>query len=55
MSKEDGNSPTHEACSQGDAQTAIQLLRTMDEGLLYATNENGQTPLDLLLSSSHPK
>ena len=55
MNKEDGNSPMHEACSQADVQTAIQLLRTMDERLLHVTNENGQTPLDLLLSSSHPK
>ena len=55
MNNKIGNSPMHEACKEGNEATIILLLKTLDEGLFLATNKNGQTPLDLLLASKHPR
>jgi hypothetical protein len=55
MSNKKGNLPLHEACSVGDEKTAILLLRTLDTDMLHSTNNDGQTPLDVLHTCDHPR
>ena len=50
-----GNTPMHLACKEGNEQMIVLLIKCCPDDVLEDVNKYNQTPLDLAVSSKHPK
>ena len=50
-----GNTPMHLACKEGNEQVITLLIKCCRDDLLVDVNNCNQAPLDLAISTKHPR
>ena len=50
-----GNTPMHLACKEGNEQMIVLLIKCCQSDVLVDVNRYNQTPLDLAVSTKHPR
>ena len=50
-----GNTPMHLACKEGNEEVIVSLIKCCRDDVLLDVNKYNQTPLDLAISTQHPR